>query len=151
MQNIVMSVHNSPLRSKDPRDSVVVLIENSTFFPFFKFDFRHEYDEILNIFSFDWIIMLVLWVFELILYEFKYFSTYNLRSKTLLQFHKSNFSHHHGCRHSLIYECLFFDFLQLSFSSKSPTGVMWHVTNIKCWYYSFPSYLLIGWICCSRI
>ena len=45
--------HNYPLRSKDPRDSVVVLIENSTFFPFFKFDFRHEYDEILNIFSFD--------------------------------------------------------------------------------------------------
>ena len=46
-------IHNYPLRSKDPRDSVVVLIENSTFFPFFKFNFRHEYDEILNIFSFD--------------------------------------------------------------------------------------------------
>ena len=45
--------HNYSLRSKDPRDSVVVLIENSTFFPFFKFVFRHEYDEILNIFSFD--------------------------------------------------------------------------------------------------
>ena len=49
----VYLVHNYSLRSKDPRDSVVVLIENSTFFPFFKFDFRHEYDEILNIFSFD--------------------------------------------------------------------------------------------------
>ena len=123
--------HNHPLRSKDPRDSVVVLIWKYHFFPFFKFGFRHEYDEILNIFSFDWIIMLVLWVFELILYEFKYFSTYNLRSKTLLQFRKSNFSHHHGCRHSLIYKCLFFDFLQLSFSSKSPTGVMWWDMNVK--------------------
>ena len=53
MEKRWQSMHNSPLRSKDPRDSVVVLIENSTFFPFFKFDFRHEYDEILNIFSFD--------------------------------------------------------------------------------------------------
>ena len=59
--------HNHPLRSKDPRDSVVVLIWKYHFFPFFKFNFRHEYDEILNVFSFDRILMPVFLVFELIL------------------------------------------------------------------------------------
>ena len=100
---ITYLLHNRSLFSKVPKDSVVVLIENLIFFSVLNSDFWHESDEILCGFSFDSIIMAVFWVSDLMLHEFEWFPTYNLQSKTLLQFLKTNFSHQPSYRLSLIY------------------------------------------------
>ena len=80
--------------------------------------------------------MAVFWVSDMMLHKFEWFSTYNLQSKTLLHFHKTNFSHQPSYRLSPIYRCLFFDFLQLSFSYKLTAELMWGFIDVKCKHYS---------------